>query len=107
MRAMLVLLAVMFLVARVPASAAVGQAHGVAGFLAAEHPHDAYWGGPATDEQLADVGLTICAHHQRGLSDHAVYQAMVGGPSMVSPAGSEAERLGMQRVRNAVRHLCP
>lgn len=93
------------LLAGVPASAAPLSADSAEGFLAAEHPYDAFWGGPATDKQLMDIGLTACGLHQRGLSDFAVYQAMVGG--MVSPAGTEAYRLGLQRVRNAVRYLCP
>lgn len=80
---------------------------GAAGFLEAEHPWDTYWGGPATDKQLMDIGLTACALHRQGLSDLQVHTSMMGGPSMVSPAGSEARERGLQRVRNAVRFLCP
>lgn len=80
---------------------------GPAAFLAAEHPHDDFWGGPSTDKQLLSIGYTTCDFHNRGLSDLAVHTAMMGGPSMVSPDGSVARDLGLQRVRNAVRYLCP
>lgn len=109
----LLVLAAVLLLAGLPASATVAETAAVVaqgattGFLAAEHPHDTYWGVPASDKQLTDIGLTICAHHRRGLSDRAVLQAMMGGPEMLPPAGSEGERMGLQRVRNAVRYLCP
>ncbi|HEV2784711.1 MAG TPA: hypothetical protein VGX25_35450 [Actinophytocola sp.] len=79
----------------------------MAGFLEAEHPFDEFWGGPATDRQLTNIGFTICEFHARGLSDFEVYQEMVGGPSMVSPPGTKAYELGLQRVRNAIRFICP
>jgi len=102
---MFVLIAALLL-AVLPTAASATPAAGAQGFLAAEHPHDGFWGGPASDGQLLDIGYTACAHHQRGLSDEQVLQAMMGGPEMALPAGSEAHRLGLQRVRNAVRYLC-
>ena len=77
------------------------------GFLNAEHPWDTYWGVPATDKQLLDIGRTACTFHGRGMSDVDVLTAMMGGPSMLPPAGTEARERGLQRVRNAVRYLCP
>lgn len=82
----------------------------LASFLDAEHPNDTYWGVAATDKQLTDIGLTACAFYRRSLSDLEVLTSMMGGPSgpsMVPPAGTQARELGLQRVRNAKRFLCP
>lgn len=109
---LLAILAAVLMVAAVTAGADAAVIHnrslkGAAGFLEAEHPYDAYWGGAASNKQLTDIGLTACAFHKRGMSDEQVLQAMMGGPEMALPPGSEAHRLGIQRVRNAVRYLCP
>jgi hypothetical protein len=103
----LVALVLAVVVALMSASAAPAAQSGAAGFLAAEHPNDTYWGAPATDKQLMDIGLTACAFHGRGLSDEQVLMAMMGGPSMMPLAGTEARERGLQRVRNAIRFLCP
>lgn len=85
-----------------PAGAGIGEI----AFLAAEHPHDIYWGGPATDSELLGVGRAICAYRASGLGDEQVLMEMVGGRAMLPPVGSDAHRMGLQRVRNAVRYLC-
>lgn len=113
-RAGLILIAAVILTAFTAAApSSVSQAD-IAGFLAterqfldAEHPNDTYWGARATDKQLTDIGLTACAFWRRSLTDVQVLTSMMGGASMLPPAGSEARALGLQRVNNARRFLCP
>ena len=73
------------------------------GFLAAQHKYDQMWGDRATDEELMTVGRTICTLHKRGLSDSDVLTATVG---YRLPAG-KARTLGLQRIRDAKKYICP
>ena len=72
-------------------------------FLAAQHRYDQMWGDRATDDELMTVGRTICALHKRGLSDSDILATTVG---YRLPAG-KARTLGLQRIHDAKKYLCP
>ena len=72
-------------------------------FLAAQHKYDRMWGDRATDDELMAVGRTICTLHGRGLSDSDILTATVG---YRLPAG-KTRSLGLQRIRDAKKYLCP
>lgn len=73
------------------------------GFLAAQHKYDRMWGDRATDDELMAVGRTICALHKRGMSDSDILTSTVG---YRLPTG-KARNLGLQRIRDAKKYLCP
>jgi flagellar biosynthesis component FlhA len=73
------------------------------GFLAAQHKYDQMWGDRATDDELMTVGRTICALHKRGMSDSDILKNTVG---YRLPAG-KARTVGLQRIRDAKKYLCP
>ncbi|WP_133847187.1 hypothetical protein [Labedaea rhizosphaerae] len=81
-------------------SAATGKS---SAFLAAQHKYDRMWGDRATDDELMAVGRTICTLHHRGLSDSDILKATVG---YRLPAGKERS-LGLQRIRDAKKYICP
>jgi hypothetical protein len=72
-------------------------------FLSAQHRYDRMWGDRATDDELMTVGRTICTLHERGMSDSDILTATVG---YRLPAG-KARTLGLQRIRDAKKYLCP
>jgi hypothetical protein len=72
-------------------------------FLSAQHKYDRMWGDRATDDELMTVGRTICTLHKRGMSDSAILTTTVG---YRLPAG-KARTLGLQRIHDAKKYICP
>lgn len=72
-------------------------------FLSAQHKYDEMWGDRATDDELMAVGRTICTLHNRGMSDSDILKSTVG---YRLPAG-KARNLGLQRIRDAKKYICP
>jgi hypothetical protein len=73
-------------------------------FLAAQHKYDRMWGDRATDDELLVVGRTICTLHKKGMSDSDILRSTAG---YRLPTGSKARTLGLQRIRDAKKYLCP
>jgi hypothetical protein len=102
MRKVLAALAVL-LVSVVPAAVPAG-ASGMNQFLINQHPWDEYWGDPASDEQLMDIGYLICSYHRQGLTIEQMAPRLI---TYLPAPGTDQRRRFTERVNDAVRFICP